>query len=199
MRRSLWIGLAVVGLLSLYVMSEPDDALLASDRQGKPGAGGASNRRDVAAAPSSQGGAGRARPAPGKAVVIEPWVSQSLTRNVAAWQARAASGPDLAGGRPTAWAGLRPPAPAVSNARPSAPPPPMAPPFPHAWVGRFNDEPTSPSAKAVSRAVLVGSQATWVVRTGDVIEGQWRVDLIQDRSMRLTYLPLQQQQTVAMK
>ena len=75
----------------------------------------------------------------------------------------------------------------------------MAPPFPHAWVGRFNDETSSPSAKAVSRAVLVGAQATWVVRTGDVIEGQWRVDLIQDRSMRLTYLPLQQQQTVAMK
>ena len=75
----------------------------------------------------------------------------------------------------------------------------MAPPFPHTWVGRFNDEPSSVSTAVVPRAVLVGAHSTWVVRTGDVIEGQWRIDLIQDRSMRLTYLPLQQQQTVAMK
>lgn len=72
------------------------------------------------------------------------------------------------------------------------PPPPMAPRFPHAWVGRFNDE-------AVNRAVLSGPQSTWVVRAGDVLEGQWRVDAIQDRRMTLTYLPLNQQQTVGMK
>jgi hypothetical protein len=38
-----------------------------------------------------------------------------------------------------------------------------------------------------------------VAREGDVIEGQWRVDQIQERLIRLTYLPLQQSQTVAMK
>jgi hypothetical protein len=53
-------------------------------------------------------------------------------------------------------------------------------------------------ARAVQRAVIAGPRSTWVVREGDVIEGQWRVDSIQDRSMSLTYLPLQQAQTIAM-
>ena len=100
----------------------------------------------------------------------------------------------------------------------------MAPRFPHAWIGRVNDEAvnavTAPAAAAVAnasaaasgataaparparpiqRAVLAGPVATWVVKEGDVIEGQWRVDSIQDRTMRLTYLPLQQSQTVSMK
>lgn len=68
----------------------------------------------------------------------------------------------------------------------------MAPPFPHAWVGRFNDD-------RALRAVLTGAQSTWVVKAGDVIEGQWRVDEIQDRTMSLTYLPLKQQQTLVMR
>ena len=54
-------------------------------------------------------------------------------------------------------------------------------------------------ARPIQRAVLAGPVATWVVKEGDVIEGQWRVDSIQDRTMRLTYLPLQQSQTVSMK
>jgi len=79
----------------------------------------------------------------------------------------------------------------------------MAPRFPHAWVGRFNDEASpgaaSQPAPATARAILAGPSSTWVVAVGDVIEGQWRVDQIQERQMRLTYLPLQQSQTVAMK
>jgi hypothetical protein len=70
----------------------------------------------------------------------------------------------------------------------------MAPAFPHRWLGRMNDE-----APALNRAIVAGPQSTWVVREGDVIEGQWRVDKIQDRSMQLTYLPLQQSQTVTMR
>ena len=95
----------------------------------------------------------------------------------------------------------------------------MAPRFPHAWIGRVNDEtvsavtaPASANAAAsgataaparparpIQRAVLAGPVATWVVKEGDVIDSQWRVDRIQDRSMSLTYLPLQQSQTVSMK
>ena len=67
----------------------------------------------------------------------------------------------------------------------------MAPPFPHAWVGRFNDP--------AQRAIVSGADSTWVVAVGDVIDGQWRIDQIQERQMSLTYLPLQQRQTVAMK
>ena len=83
----------------------------------------------------------------------------------------------------------------------------MAPRFPHAWVGRFNDESVAAAASGASgvaaqpvqRAILNGPETTWVVRAGDVIEGQWRVDRIQDRTMSLTYLPLKQQQTVVMR
>jgi len=95
---------------------------------------------------------------------------------------------------PQAWDSVLPPPPPVVKASVEAPPPPVAPPFPHQWLGRFNDE-TPP----VPRAVVSGPQSTWVVRAGDVIEGQWRVDRIQDRTMTLTYLPLQQVQTIAMK
>ncbi len=95
----------------------------------------------------------------------------------------------------------------------------MAPRFPYAWIGRVNDEAvedmatgkdataSSPMAasqpktllRPIQRAVLAGPVSTWVVKEGDVIEGQWRVDRIQNRSMTLTYLPLQQGQSVNMK
>jgi hypothetical protein len=76
-------------------------------------------------------------------------------------------------------------------------------------VGRVNDEPaaslsaassTSDAAGAqpLQRAVLSSAQATWVVKAGDVIEGQWRIDQIQDRQMRLTYLPLKQSLSISM-
>jgi hypothetical protein len=65
-------------------------------------------------------------------------------------------------------------------------------------VGRFDDEATA-GQKALRRAVISGPVSTWVAREGDVIEGQWRIDQIQERLMRLTYLPLQQSQTVALK
>lgn len=72
----------------------------------------------------------------------------------------------------------------------------MAPPFALPWVGRFND---AGHTSDVERAVLQGPRATLVVKAGDVIEGQWRIDGIHDRVMTVTYLPLNQPQTVAMK
>lgn len=88
-----------------------------------------------------------------------------------------------------AWGPSLPPPPVVSakteNVTIQAP---IAPRFPHAWVGRFND-----------MAVVSGPQSTWVLAEGQVIEGQWRVDQIRERQMQLTYLPYQQVQTVAMQ
>ena len=68
---------------------------------------------------------------------------------------------------------------------------PVAPPFPHAWVGRYVDD--------VPRAVITGASTTWVLKVGDVIDGQWRIDTIQDRQLGVTYLPLQQALSVTMK
>ena len=113
---------------------------------------------------------------------------QALTQGVPHWQSRVAlASRPLGAANP--WASQRPPPPPpppVAVAEP--PPPPMAPPFPHTWVGRFDD-----------KAVVAGRNTTWVVGPGDVIEGQWRVDQVQERQLTLTYLPLNQSQTVAMK
>ena len=67
----------------------------------------------------------------------------------------------------------------------------MAPAFPYAWVGRFVDE--------APRAVIVGPNRTWVLAPGEVIEGQWRVGAIAERQLTVTYLPLNQDQSVALK
>jgi len=99
---------------------------------------------------------------------------------------------------PSAWAAAVPPAPPAPRQARAVDAAPVAPPFPHQWVGRFDDD-AMDGKKALRRAVISGPVSTWVAREGDVIEGQWRVDQIQERLMRLTYLPLQQSQTVAMK
>lgn len=128
-----------------------------------------------------------------------------LARSVQAWQERRQQADALPPARtmtaaaPSAWgAVLPPPPPAPPKQDRVGDATPVAPPFPHQWVGRFDDE-ASTGSKPLRRAVISGSVSTWVVREGDVIEGQWRVDQIQERLVRLTYLPLQQSQTVAMK
>lgn len=126
-----------------------------------------------------------------------------LVDRVQAWRALRAEVDSLPPARamtpaaPSAWAAALPPPPAPKPER-SVDVAPVAPPFPHQWVGRFDDE-ASAGSKPLRRAVISGPVSTWVAREGDVIEGQWRIDQIQDRLMRLTYLPLQQSQTVAMK
>ena len=76
---------------------------------------------------------------------------------------------------------------------------PQAPAFPYRWIGRWDQttddsgsEPPEPSA------VLAGPRSTWVVRRGDLIEGQWRVEAITPTAVQLTYLPLATPQTLSM-
>lgn len=128
-----------------------------------------------------------------------------LVNRVQAWQERRAEVEALPPARamttaaPSAWsAAMPPPPPPPPSQNRTADAAPVAPPFPHQWVGRFDDE-ASGSSKALRRVVISGAVSTWVAREGDVIEGQWRIDQIQERLIRLTYLPLQQSQTVAMK
>jgi hypothetical protein len=51
----------------------------------------------------------------------------------------------------------------------------------------------------VACAVILGPRSTWIVKAGDVIEEEWRVDAVLPRAVTLTYLPLSQTQTVSMK
>jgi hypothetical protein len=175
------IGLVLALALTAWMALQEDDGAVEAVSR----ADGAPASRAHAKTPDTKGRSAMPakKPDAGQAAL--------LVSSVAQWQQRAALAPWPAGqGNP--WDSQRPPPP------PPPPPvvaveapPPMAPPFPHAWVGRFNDQ--------AQRAVVAGTDATWVVTVGDVIEGQWRIDQIQERQMSLTYLPLQQRQTIAMK
>jgi hypothetical protein len=101
---------------------------------------------------------------------------------------------NMAAGKAVAspWGSQLPPPPPPPPPTPPPPPfVPVAPPFPHAWVGRYVD--------TAERVVIAGPSTTWVLKVGDVIDGQWRIDTIQDRQLNVTYLPLNQSRSVAMK
>ncbi len=219
MNRGLVIGLAVVAGLSIYLSMQSDDELAVPGKQGaRSGKQRDAGQRDEASrdrtSSRSTGTTGKSgSKSEDKQDGKDVWVASALISGVNQWQSRLAQTDDghkLTKLDQQAWGSMRPPPPPVPKVvyvEPPPPPPPMAPRFPHAWVGRFNDTAVASAASGASavadqpvqRAVLNGPQTTWVVRAGDVIEGQWRVDRIQDRTMSLTYLPLKQQQTVVMR
>jgi hypothetical protein len=202
-RRLLWLlGTALLATVAVALMGEPaddGDALLAEPAAGR--ARGATVPDGASAPVTRSEGPGR-----GTAVDAPADLGPAMHAALAAWQARLASPPQSAGRMSLAWGPAEPPPPPPPPARrvaPSEAPPPQAPRFPHQWVGRFNDEaPPDPEAEAVAptrRVVLQGGQGVWVAREGDVIEGVWRVDRIQERALQLTYLPLAQSQSVTMR
>lgn len=84
---------------------------------------------------------------------------------------------------------------------------PAPPAFPHAWVGRIEDDgppgtAESPVAGASAvrrpplRAVISSADRTWLVREGEMLDENWRLDAIHSRSLQLTYLPLNKTLTV---
>lgn len=211
MRAPLKIALAVAVLGAGWAAMQPDDGveLAVSDKRGTSSdkRGTATDDRRGTSRPTSAPATAKRGAAPA-AAASAPWTDAALSEGVRAWRLRLTDAEVLPPARsmttssPSAWASMAPPPPPpVKEAPPPPPPPPMAPRFPHAWIGRVNDEASSAASapRAIQRAVLAGPVATWVVKEGDVIDSQWRVDRIQDRSMSLTYLPLQQSQTVSMK
>lgn len=199
MRKSMWGALiAVLAIAGWMSTQQGDDDLVAPGKSGRQKSGEAR-----AGQAGARGAAGTKAVARSDVPATDSWVARNLIAGVQAWQQRAGLQP-LDKGVPLAWASNAPPPPPPPPPEVAPPPPPpMAPPFPHRWVGRFNDEP-APAASgatagpAVQRAVVAGPLTTWVVKAGDVIEGQWRIDQIQDRQMRLTYLPLKQSLSISM-
>ncbi|RZL11474.1 MAG: hypothetical protein EOP40_02460 [Rubrivivax sp.] len=186
MTMALLACLAVTG----YVALQPDtseDLAAPRERRGAsaPGPQGAPGDRPRAATAS----AGADRTTAGTQVQDRRNLLAALT----AWQAsrtqRALPAPDALSRQ--AWASQQPPLPPPAPAEPTEPAEPVAPPFPYAWVGRYLDP--------RPRAIIAGPTGAWVKASGDVLEGQWRIDAIDERHMTLTYLPLGQSQTVAMK
>lgn len=184
MRKPLLIGLAGMLGLTLWLSSQEQDEGVEVVARPRP-----AERASGASAPAATESRHTADP--------NEWVRQALLDGMQGWRLRRSESAALPPERPmtaavpSAWASQQPPPPPLP-AKGERLSDPVAPRFPHSWVGRVNDD-------AVQRAVLSGPVSTWVVRSGDVIEGQWRIDRIQDRTMTLTYLPLQQSQTVSMK
>jgi hypothetical protein len=92
--------------------------------------------------------------------------------------------------KPSSWQAI-----AQEEARKSAPPPPppkpQAPPLPFKFLGKLvEDERTL--------VFLVRDDRNFIVKAGDTIEGAYRVDEIADAAMTFTYLPLKQQQSLAL-
>lgn len=77
------------------------------------------------------------------------------------------------------------PPPAPPSVAPAAP---VVPPVPYAFLGKKLE------AEIWEVYVSRGEQ-TFVARTGQVLEGEWRVDQIAPPRLALTYLPLAQTQT----
>ncbi len=74
--------------------------------------------------------------------------------------------------------------------KPAPPPPPQAPPLPFTYLGKLVEE-----GKAT--VFLVQGDRNLIVREGETVAGGWRVDKIAEQSMTLTYVQLDQQQTLS--
>lgn len=81
------------------------------------------------------------------------------------------------------WAPAPPPKPPLA---PSAPPPnPVAPPFPYSYMGGLSDD-------GVRTAFFNKGERVLAVKTGDTVDGTFRVEQLSDKHMQLIYLPLNQ-------
>jgi hypothetical protein len=95
---------------------------------------------------------------------------------------------------PHSWLPPPPPPPPPQVAAPAPPPPPpMAPPLPFSFFGSLDE-------KGLARRVFLtkGDQLV-IVKANDVVEGQYRVDRITENAVDLTYLPLNQKQSISIQ
>ena len=84
-----------------------------------------------------------------------------------------------------------PPAPvAMVPVVPEAAPPPTAPPVPFKFVGLIEEKTAKPAA------FIAKGEALFVVHVGDVVENTYRVESFNSAQVVVTYLPLQQRQTI---
>jgi hypothetical protein len=137
-------------------------------------------------APPERAEAPADRPARAAAATDEPVAELALDK----LGARSAAPPAADPFRPISWQAL-----AQAEARRHAPPPaprrPEAPPLPFAYMGKLVED-------GRTTVFLVHGERNLIVRTGDTIDGTYRVDRIGEDDMTLTYLPLQQRQELAL-
>jgi hypothetical protein len=91
----------------------------------------------------------------------------------------------------SSWLPPPPPPVEVAPAPPAPAPPPTAPPVPFTYLGELN-------AKAAKPQVFLSSgDRLLIVSPGEVVDGQYRVDSISETDVVLTYLPLNQRQSIS--
>jgi hypothetical protein len=83
-----------------------------------------------------------------------------------------------------------PPLPAAPAMAAPPPPPPTAPPVPFRFVGLIEEKSAKPAA------FIAKGEALYVVHVGDVVETNYRVESFNSAQVVVTYLPLQQRQTI---
>lgn len=74
--------------------------------------------------------------------------------------------------------------------KPVPPPPPTAPPLPFKYMGKLVEE-------GKLTVFISNQERNYAVKTGDTIDGAYRVDSVDPQRVLFTYLPLNMQQTLA--
>lgn len=152
--------------------AEPEAAAQAEAQALLPQRGQA--HRSAAPAPPGPLGATAGRAA-------APWPLPAA-QVLAAWALEPAPAPLAAPDRAPAAA----PAPAAGVAQPAAQTADIAsvatvPAFPYRWIGRFED------SDGV-QVFLAGAQGILSVRSGQTIDGRWKLNQVQERQLQLTWL-----------
>jgi hypothetical protein len=108
-------------------------------------------------------------------------------------RSRVASGARSDPFAPKGWTPPPPPPPKPEPAPPPPPPPPpTAPPVPFKYIGQIEDKGAKPAA------FITKGDALLVVHVGDMLENNtYRVESFSAGQVIITYLPLQQRQTIA--
>jgi hypothetical protein len=68
-------------------------------------------------------------------------------------------------------------------AKPLPPPPPVTPPLPYRYMGKWSSE------EGLSVFLQQGNNPR-IVKSGDVLDGTWKVEQVQHQNIIFTYLPL---------
>ena len=79
---------------------------------------------------------------------------------------------------------------AASASSPANPPPPAPPPLQFKYLGRVTEGDET-------RVFLVLAERNYIVKPGENIDSQYRVDAVSDHAITLTYLPLNAKQMLA--
>jgi hypothetical protein len=79
---------------------------------------------------------------------------------------------------------------AAAGVLPPPPPPPQAPPLPFIYMGRLDEEQNT-------TVFLTAGDRNLVVKPGDLIDNTYKVEQVTESAVVLTYLPMNQRQTLA--